>query len=181
MRGKRPLIDTDDTTLARRAAHGDQAAFAVLVTRHERRLRSFLARAGARDCADDLAQEAFLKAWRQARHYSGHGSYAGWLYRIAWRLLLDRLRSEKRRMAREALDSTGPAQQEPEGPAMIDAQRLLGQLDPRSRAALVLCDGHGWSHSEAAAMLDLPLGTVKSLITRAKDRLRAQLLAGERA
>lgn len=151
----------------------------MLVTRHERRLRGFLARAGARDNADDLAQEAFLKAWRRAKDFSGHGSYAGWLYRIAWHLLLDRLRSEKRRMAREALDGTEPAQHEPEGPAMIDAQRLLSQLDPRSRAALVLCDGHGWSHGEAAAMLDLPLGTVKSLIARAKERLRVQLRAGE--
>jgi RNA polymerase sigma-70 factor (ECF subfamily) len=176
---KQPLIEDNDQLLAQRAAHGDQAAFAVLVSRHERGLRAFLARAGARDLAEDLAQEAFLRAWDRSRSFSGSGSYAGWLYRIGWNLLLDRARQDRRRQRREADDGAGPFHADPQGPAMVEADRLLALLDPRSRAALVLCDGHGWSHSEAAAMLGLPLGTLKSLIARAKDHLRAHIAQGD--
>lgn len=63
--------------------------------------------------------------------------------------------------------------------AALDLERLLARLDARSRAALVLCDGHGWSHAEAAAILGLPLGTLKSLVARAKTALRAALEGSE--
>lgn len=165
--------------LAQRAASGDQAAFAALVFRHERGLRAFLSRLVGSDAAADLAQETFLRAWQRAGRFSARGSYAGWLYRIGWNLALDRIRQNKRRLRREQADPTAPHAAQPQAPAMIEAERLLARLDPRSRAALVLCDGHGWSHAEASTMLGLPLGTTKSLIARAKAQLRAVLEEGE--
>ncbi len=152
-----------------------------MVTRHQGRLRAFLARLGGRDRADELAQDTFLRAWIRAGDYRGSGSYAGWLYRIAWHLFLDQQRANNRRLARETHHAVGPDQAEPDAESMIDAQRLLGLLDERSRAALLLCDGYGWSHSKAAAMLDIPLGTLKSLIGRAKLRLREAIRSGNTA
>ena len=145
----------------------------MLVRRHEARLRGFLVRLAGRELADGLAQECFLRAWLRAGEYRGDGSYAGWLYRIAWHIHVD---SHRKRARREQLAALEPAPEEavmPATDAAIDARRLLATLDDRTRAALILCDGHGWSHGEAAAMLGLPVGTLKSLVARAKTRLRA--------
>ena len=76
------LSGEEDRILAVRAAAGDAAAFTLLVRKHERQVRAFLARVAGHD-AEDLAQEAFVKAWRTAGHFRGEGSYAGWLLRIA--------------------------------------------------------------------------------------------------
>ena len=84
--------------MSRRAAGGDGAAFAMSsVEKYERPLRSFLVRSiGAGPCADDIAQEAFVKAWRAAGQYDGRARYSTWLTRIAWRCRLDALRKERR-------------------------------------------------------------------------------------
>jgi RNA polymerase sigma-70 factor (ECF subfamily) len=146
-------------------------------------------RLAGREVADEVAQECFLRAWLRAAEYRGEGSYPGWLYRIAWRIHIDRQRKSARRDRLALLDA------EPEQPhgqahllatdamidAKIDARRMLATLDDRTRAALILCHGHGWSHGEVAAMLGLPVGTVKSLILRAKARLRATFAEREPA
>jgi RNA polymerase sigma factor (sigma-70 family) len=155
----------EDLELSRRAAAGDSAAFAMLVGKYERPLRSFLARMGTDD-ADDIAQEAFLRAWRFAGGYDGRARYSTWLTRIAWRCRVDALRKH-----RPADAQTGePVQQ---GGFAMDVGDMLARLSERERAALVLCDGHGWSHAEAAELLDVPLGTLKSLVARAKAKCRA--------
>ena len=155
----------EDLALSRRAADGDSGAFAMLVEKHERPLRSFLARSIGPDHADDIAQEAFLKAWRKAGRYDGRARYSTWLTRIAWRCRLDALRRERRT---EALDeSAGYA------PPLGEAEDMLARLSDKERAALVLCEGHGWTHAEAAELLDMPLGTLKSTVARAKARCRA--------
>lgn len=166
----------DDATLNARAASGDRAAFAVLVARHEARLRSFLRRvAGAAD-ADDLAQDTFVRAWERAAQFGAGASYAAWLMRIGWHLFLDERRrsaSRDRRHAAAAEDlDLGVAHG---GDARLDLSAALAQLDPPARAAIVLCDGQGWTHAEAAELLNLPLGTVKSLIARGKAKLRDHL------
>lgn len=147
----------------------------MLVARHEGRLRAFLTRVAGSDIADDIAQETFLRAWRRAADYSGQGHYAGWLYRIAWRLALDHFRNDARRRERDAAAHDDETRIEPVADTMIDASRLLGLLDEKARAALILCDGHGWTHTEAAHMLSMPVGTLKSLILRSKQRLRTAM------
>src|SRR5688500_14719955 len=86
-----PSSNDEDLALCARAARGDQAAFAMLVAKHERPLRSFLARMTTADLADDVAQEAFLKAWRFASSYDGRARFSTWLTRIAWRCLIDEI------------------------------------------------------------------------------------------
>ena len=147
--------------------------------RHEGRLRAFLSRAAGSD-ADDLAQEAFVRAWQRAGEYRGQGSYAAWVMGIGWRLFLDQRRTARRREGLAA-DGDAPAPHEPHGAsdAAIDAGRLLAGLSAQECAALTLCLGHGWSHGEAADILGVPLGTLKSLVLR--GRAKAQKLIAEGA
>jgi RNA polymerase sigma factor (sigma-70 family) len=160
----------EDLALSRRAAAGDSAAFAALVAKHEKPLRAFLARMAGAD-ADDVAQDAFLKAWRHAAQYDGRARYSTWLTRIAWRCRLDQLRRERPAGAQE-----NPVEEAPGRAAEVGD--MLGRLSEAERAALILCEGHGWTHAEAAELLDVPLGTLKSTVARAKSKCRA-LWAGE--
>ena len=163
-----PERDDQDAVLCRRAARGDRAAFAALVAKHERGLRGFLVRMGAAHASDDIAQEAFLKVWRFAGQYDGRARFATWLTRIAWRCYIDLARRPRPQLDAGAGGSGGA---DPAANAVVDD--LLGRLGTVERAALILCEGHGWSHGEAAEMLGLPLGTPKSTVARAKAKCRA--------
>jgi RNA polymerase sigma-70 factor (ECF subfamily) len=164
-----------DSELARRAAAGDAAAFAALVRAHEGAVRRFLARLTRGDGADDLAQEVFLKAWRRAGDWRGEGSYRGWLLRIAWTMFLTAYRAQGRRAARDqaAFEGGAPAARDPD--MTIDLSRALAALDERGRAAASLCFGEGCSHNEAAQIMGLPLGTLKSIVARARAALVERL------
>ena len=165
-----PQGNDEDVALSRRAARGDHLAFALLVEKYEAPLRSFLARMGAGYLADDIAQEAFLKAWRAAGQFDGRARYSSWLTRIAWRCRLDHLRRRR------------PAEQdEPEHHAghSDEVQDMLARLSESERAALILCEGHGWTHPEAAQLLSMPLGTLKSTVARAKSKCREMWSRGD--
>ena len=155
----------EDVALSQRAARGDSAAFAMLVEKHERPLRGFLARTFGREVADEIAQDAFLKAWRAAGQYDGRARYSTWLTRIAWRCRLDALRRHR---------PPGEIEGRPPGSVglSVEVDDMLGRLSESERAALVLCEGHGWTHVEAAELLGLPLGTLKSTVARAKAKCR---------
>ena len=155
----------EDLALSRRAAAGDSAAFAALVEKYERPLRAFLSRMGAAEIADDIAQDAFLKAWRAAGQYDGKARYSTWLTSIAWRCRLDELRRRPRAVAAQP---TGDA----EDSSGAEVSDMLARLSDQERASLVLCEGHGWTHQEAAELLGLPLGTLKSTVAQAKSRCR---------
>jgi RNA polymerase sigma factor (sigma-70 family) len=166
----------NDSELIARAVAGDEAAFGVLVRRHQSMLRGFLRRLARGDhaLADDLAQETFLEAWRKLTQFRGDGSFAGWLTRIAWSRLLMAARTRKL----EALDESLP---EPRGEsgsdARIDLEKAMAKLSLAERAALTLCYALGYSHDEASGILDLPLGTLKSHVLRGREKLRALLEA----
>src|SRR3546814_14577623 len=115
--------------------------FQLLVLRHEGRLRAFLARVAGSD-ADDLAQEAFVRAWQRAGDYRGQGSYAAWVMGIGWRIFLAQRRTTRRREGLAERDEA-PASDAPHSrsDAAIDANRLpAGQL---GRAAW---GGRGWQY-----------------------------------
>ena len=162
-----------DETLAAAAARGDAAAFEALVRRHERVVRGFLARlAGGGDRADDLAQETFLTAWTKASSFTGQGRYRGWLLRVAWTTFLMDVRGRGRRLPGYA--GTGEA---PEQADRGDAERdlivedALARLGEADRAAIVLCLVLGHSHREAAEILEMPLGTLKTRVARGSAKL----------
>lgn len=162
----------DDGTLGKEAAAGNAAAFSLLVRRHEGAVRRFLLRLSGQD-ADDLAQQAFIQAWRLAGTWSGSGTYKSWLMGIAWKQFLATGRSDRRRRNRESAWEPEAATADPA--LRIDVERALGALGERERAAALLCFGEGCSHSEAAAIMGLPLGTLKSAVARARTALAERL------
>jgi RNA polymerase sigma factor (sigma-70 family) len=156
----------EDLALSRRTAAGDRFAFALLVEKYERPLRAFLARMAGVEAVDDVAQEAFLKAWRAAGQYDGRARYSTWLTSIAWRCRLDQLRKDRR-------VESEPRADVPSGAGSAEVDDMLARLSETERASLLLCEGHGWTHEEAAGMLGMPLGTLKSTVARAKAKCRA--------
>lgn len=152
----------------RRAAGGDLAAFGALVRANEATLRRFTRRL-AGDDGDDIAQDALLSAWRSLAQWRGDGSFSGWLRQIAVRRFLDRKRSAGAR----AFDQISPEM--PAADALPDRRiavdRALAALPPRERAAALLVFAEGHSHVEAAANLGVPLGTLKSIVARARTAL----------
>lgn len=162
----------DDDSLSRDAAAGDVAAFTALVGRYEMGVRNFLDRLCGGG-GDDLAQEVFIRAWRSASSYSGTGAYRAWLYRIAWRVYLT---SRSRPRDSEEYDTDRHGGSFTPSPALsIDLQRAFARLAPRERAAAILCFGEGCSHQEAAVALEMPLGTLKSIVARARQELISYL------
>jgi RNA polymerase sigma factor (sigma-70 family) len=167
----------NESDLLARAAAKDTAAFGALVRMHQSAVRGFLLRLckGDRALADDLAQETFLEAFRKIGQFRGEGSFAGWLYRIAW----SRYLMQARRRKEEPLDDAGAggASPHPEDSrlAKLDLETAMAKLGAPERAALTLCFALGQSHEEAAVTLDLPLGTVKSHVLRAREKLQDML------
>lgn len=162
--------------LVREAAAGDAAAFGVLVREHQSKVRGFLRRLTRGDAAlaDDLAQETFFEAWRKIVQYRGEGSFSGWLCGIAWsRFLMDR-RKRKEEPA-EDLDQTALFDPRSGTEARLDLEKAMARLAPAESAALTLCYALGHSHGEAAEILGLPLGTVKSHVLRGREKLQPML------
>lgn len=153
--------------LARRAAAGEFAAFGELVRAHEPKLRALLRRL-AGDNADDLAQETFLAAWRAASAWKGDGTYFAWLARIAWRKFLSDKRRER---ATAALDEAEAVGVDPCAEQISAIDQAMRRLPERERMAALLCFAEGYSHAEAATIMDLPLGTLKSVVARARGGL----------
>ncbi len=168
-----------DNVLTQRAAAGDAAAFGVLVRQHQSKLRGFLRRLARGDAAlaDDLAQETFLEAWRKISQYRGEGSFIGWLCGIGWsRFLMER--RKRREEPVENADETMGSDPRSAADAKLDLERAMARLAPAESAALTLCYAFGHSHGEAAEILNLPLGTVKSHVLRGREKLQALLESG---
>jgi RNA polymerase sigma-70 factor (ECF subfamily) len=166
-----------EAVLIAAAAAGDGPAFTRLVERHQAPVRGFLRRlSGNHADADDLAQETFVTAWTRLDAFRPGMSFRAWLCGVAYRKWLARSRAEGRRLRRER----GAA---PEMAAAInpdhrlDAATALAALPPEQRAAVALCLAAEFSHAEAAAALDMPLGTVKSHVNRGRAKL-LELLGG---
>ena len=162
--------------LLREARAGDTAAFGALVREHQSKVRAFLWRLTRGDTAlaDDLAQETFFEAWRKIAQYRGDGSFGGWLCGIAWsRFLMDR--RKRKEEPTEDIDQTASFDPQPGSAAKLDLERAMARLAPAESAALTLCYALGHSHGEAAEILNLPLGTVKSHVLRGREKLQAML------
>lgn len=181
----RPSGQTDLARLLRRSAAGDEEAFAELYDAVSSRLYGLVRRV-VRDPAqsEEVAQEVFLDIWRQsARFDPARGSALSWMLTIAHRKAVDRVRSAEASRHRDAAygtsnqdvthDSTSEAVVE-----RLDAERVhraLATLTEAQRQALELAYLSGYTHTEVATMLDLPLGTAKTRIRDGLIRLRDTL------
>jgi RNA polymerase sigma-70 factor (ECF subfamily) len=130
--------------------------------------------------ADDLAQEAFVKAWNKIGALETPAAFAGWFRRIAVTTFLMEKRRNKAKF--EEIDDASPLASEESSPeaaagAKIDLQRAMAHLSDAERMCVTLNHGEGLSHSEIVDMTGLPLGTVKSHVLRGTDKLRRLLEA----
>lgn len=173
----------DERPLVESLRRGEPEAFERLVLAYQHRVFSIALRMLAdRGEAEEVAQEVFLRVHRSIRDFRGEARLSTWLYAITSRLSLNRLRSPRRarRVGEAALMRMADAQPNPG--ATLEASeveaalhRAIGELDDEQRIVVVLRDLHGLAYEEIAAVLDLPLGTVRSRLHRARMELKARL------
>ena len=171
----------EDAQLARRAAGADVAAFEALYRRHHRRVHGVILRlvghASAR--AEDLTQEAFVRAWQALPTFRFESAVSTWLHRMAVNTALMELRARRSRPQadddEDALESL--SMPDTAGRAVLgrDLERAVATLPPRARAVLVLHDVEGWKHEEIAAELGMAVGSSKAQLHRARGLLRTRI------
>lgn len=161
------------------AQAGRPYSFEDMVKANQGIIRAFLTRLTRNAAlADDLAQDTFLQAHRQFESLQSPAAARAWLFQIAYHAFAAHARKEgRRRQLRENNPDIPPADIAPPSGAAQDIERAMAELPSDMRAALMLCLSYGMSHPEAALALDMPIGTVKSHITRGRARLVARLAA----
>jgi RNA polymerase sigma-70 factor, ECF subfamily len=179
------VTERSDETLLAAHLRGDPRAFGELVGRHERRVYGLCLRIlGSREDAEDATQEAFLAALRKAASFRQAAAFSTWLYRIAVNAATD----QARRRARARLVPLDPedaaAAAAPGGDhgdavaAAVAVQAALAEVPEEFRVAVVLCDLYRVPYAEAAQILEIPVGTVKSRVFRGRLALAERLEGG---
>lgn len=183
--------DDSDQQLVQRVQAGDRAAFDLLVRKYQHRVLKLVSRfvSDAAE-AEDVAQEAFLKAYRALASFRGDSAFYTWLYRIAINTAKNALVSNRRRPVDFDLDLQDPEQYDrharlkegdtPEGVLLTEEirsviERAMEQLPEDLRTAIVLRELEGLSYEEIAEAMDCPVGTVRSRIFRAREAIDRKL------
>ena len=169
----------DNDLIGRILLRDDRNAFAELVRRHQSQLRASLRKltGGNLDLSDDIAQETFILAWRNMKSFRYEAKFSTWLYRIAF----NAWQSELRKKHELAMDDESLPEPEPVAPEsertgiQRDLARAMDGLTDGERNAILQCYYNDLSHEEAAYVLGIPLGTVKTNILKAKEKMRAKL------
>jgi RNA polymerase sigma-70 factor (ECF subfamily) len=171
--------DAHDRALVEAHVAGDPDAFTTLVRRHQDRLWAVALRTlGDREEAADALQDALLSAYRSASTYRGDARVTTWLHRVVVNACLDRVRRNKVRPTVPLPEDGGPVEARDvlgERETALEIEQALATLPEEQRAALVLVDVHGMPVDEAAGVLGVPAGTVKSRCSRGRARLAVQL------
>jgi len=169
--------DCPEAFLVIMARTGDSKAFEELVQRRQSSIRNLMRRfCGDHALADDLAQQVFLKLWLNIRRLKKPSAFGAWLRRIAVSVWLQHVRKRDALRGARELSGTETAQPAPASVG-LDLDRALATLPDAERLCLVLSYHEGLTHTEIADLTHLPLGTVKSHIRIAADRLRNALSA----
>jgi RNA polymerase sigma-70 factor (ECF subfamily) len=170
---------TTDAELARAAADGDTRAFETLYRRHAGRVHGAILRLAGYDHAraEDLVQEAFLRAWQKLDGFRHESAFGTWIYRLAVNTALMALRARNADpVSIVDEDSLPEAGEQPFCAAERDElERAIAALPPRARAVLVLHDVEGWRHQDIAGELDMAVGSSKAQLHRARGLLRRAL------
>ena len=177
----------EEGRLIQRASEGDAAAFNMLMGAQERRMYAVALRmCGNPEDAQDCLQEAMLRIWRAISGFKGQSSFSTWAYRITMNTCLDELRKRKNRpnTSLDGLVDAGwsPTDEDdtPERHAVRrevrrNLQAFIQDLPEDMRAAIVLRDIQGYAYDEIADMLDTNVGTIKSRISRGREKLRQKI------
>ncbi|MEO8386640.1 MAG: sigma-70 family RNA polymerase sigma factor [Betaproteobacteria bacterium] len=180
---KQPPGFADQDLITRVLLNDDRNAFGELVRRHQSQLRASLRRMtnGNLGLADDIAQETFILAWKNIKSFRYEARFSTWLYRIAFNAWQSEVRKKHEFQLDDALmpelEESG-CQAESIGVRRDLAQAMAG-LTVGEYNAIIQCYYNDLSHDEAAFVLSIPLGTVKTNILKAKEKMRAKLAAYE--
>lgn len=171
------LREASDTDLLARHVAGDAEAFGEIFRRHRDRMWAVALRTtGDAEVAADAVQEAFIAAFRRAHRFRGDSAVTTWLHRITVNCAIDRLRREKPTSPLPEIDPADRHDRYAQAEIALDVRAALAALPEAQRLALVLVDMHGLSVAEAAQVLEVAEGTVKSRCSRGRAAL-APLLA----
>jgi len=176
----------DDEQLITESLQGDRTAFGLLVTRYQNRLFNTLMHVvNCREEAEDVAQEAFTQAYLKLDTFGGRSAFYTWLYRIAFNLAVSRGR--RKRVESSVDQAREQSGSEPPDPAEAPTDRLLREeravqvraalqiLSEEHRAILVLREMEGCCYDTISSILNVPVGTVRSRLHRARGQLREHL------
>jgi RNA polymerase sigma-70 factor, ECF subfamily len=173
-----------DRDLVQRARQGDRDAFGLLVVRHQDRIYTAVLRfCGDAEDARDIVQRAFINAWRRLDSFKGDSAFSTWMYRIAFNESVSFRREGGRKRgvsldgakAVEPADDRGPGDRMESVEAQGKVQEALNRLDPEERKILILKELEDRSYDEIAEILEVPKGTVRSRLFRARESLRGAL------
>lgn len=176
-------VDSDgDHALARAAGLGDPKAFEALYRKHHRRVYAVVWRlaGGQAARADDLVQEAFIRAWQALPAFRFESAFSTWLHRLAVNTALMQIRSRAGAEDSETDDSALSVMPSQDTAGFrtrerLDLERAVATLPERARAVLVLHDIEGWKHEEIAIELGMAVGSSKAQLHRARKLLRQRL------
>jgi len=170
---------SDQELISRVIAKKDQQAFSQLVLRYQSQLRTWARRLcdGDAHLADDLAQETFIKAYAALAAFRAEAKFSTWLYRIAFNIAANRWRTKKIQWCE--LDGNEDIEAEfcelKQFDAKRDVEAAMQQLSAAQQLAIRLCFEDGFSHDEAASIMGIPLGTLKTHVNRGKQKLQVLL------
>jgi RNA polymerase sigma-70 factor (ECF subfamily) len=174
-----PSTKTTDVELVELAQQGDRGAFDELVRRHDDRMRALAYRLLAdRHRMDDALQEAYLNAFKGLAKFRPGSDFGPWLYRITYNACIDELRRRKRHPV--TFDEPEDTESSRPGPEQVVStneavRQALADLPIDQRVTVVLVDGEGFDHNQAAEILGIAPGTVASRLHRARTKLRRLL------
>jgi len=170
------MTDMSESQLLARAIAADAYAFTQLLKLHDDLLRAYAYRllAGDHALADDALQDAYIKAFRNIGRFRRDSSFGTWLHRIVHNCCVDAMR-RRRESSRSDVDITQPGDHASATVERVAIAAALRNLPIHQRAVVVLVDAHGFDYQEAADVLGIPVGTVRSRLARARTALRRQL------
>jgi RNA polymerase sigma-70 factor, ECF subfamily len=176
-----------DADCVRKLQRGQTDAFETLIRRHQKTIFNLVYRMlGDYDEAAEISQEVFLSAYRAIGNFRGEANFSTWLYRIALNHATTRRKSLNTRQQRSVpIENTEPASDPHPGPAESmekkevrqRVQQALNRLEPDDAAVIFLRDLQDVPYEEVARMLEIPIGTVKSRLHRARQALKSELLS----
>lgn len=172
----------DDSELVRQAREGGRLAFEKLYRRHRNRVYGLVWRlcGGDNALAEDLLQEAFVRAWQKLDSFRGESRFATWLHRLTVNVALSDRRIRIRRLEREtALEGTAErtaiGEKDVYAGERMDLEQAISKLPERARTVLVLYDIEGYSHAEVAEIAGMAVGSSKAQLHRARKLVREEL------
>ena len=163
---------SDKSLIALVLLNNDHRAYEKIVIKYQSDVRGLFIKLtnGNKALSDDLAQDTFIRAYKYLRTFKATAGFSTWLYRISYNVFIDHTKSLKRTDNIDGYDCI--SNDDKDVGSEIDMQNAIKVLNDNEKVAILLHYENGYSHNEIAKIMDIPLGTVKTNILRAKEKLK---------